>query len=53
MKITIKEALTPKEIKEFDKNILFLKRLILCYSLPNYENIAVFKIFKMRKKKEK
>jgi len=30
------------EIKEFDKNILFLKRLILCYSLPNYENIAVF-----------
>lgn len=31
------------EIKEYDKNISFLKRLILCYSLPNYENIAVYK----------
>ena len=30
------------EIKEYDKNISFLKRLILCYSLPNYENIAVY-----------
>ena len=30
------------EIKEYDKNISFLKRLILCYSLPNYENLAVY-----------
>ena len=30
------------EVKEYDKNISFLKRLILCYSLPNYENIAVY-----------
>jgi len=30
------------EIKEYDKNVSFLKRLILCYSLPNYENIALY-----------
>lgn len=30
------------EIKEYDKSISFLKRLVLCYSLPNYENIAVY-----------
>ena len=30
------------EIKDYQDNISFLKRLVLCYSLPNYENIAVY-----------
>lgn len=30
------------EIKNYENDIYFLKKLILCYSLPNYENIAVY-----------
>ena len=30
------------EIKNYDDDTNLLKRLILCYSLPNYENIAVY-----------
>ena len=30
------------EIKSYDDDTNLLKRLILCYSLPNYENIAVY-----------